>query len=209
MLPMIWYILAAMKDVQERYVDVVLPLALDQRYTYAVKGESAGRLEAGMRVVVQFGKKRYYTAIAWRVHTQKPLNYEAKEIEQILDESPLIGEKQRKFWEWMASYYLCTLGDVMNAALPAAMKLESETRILLHPAFNHDYEALNDEEYLLAEALTHHPDLSVKEAQGILNRKNIFSILKSLIGKKVILLREELQEGYRPKIKKYVRLNPA
>ncbi len=206
---MIWYILAGMKDVQERYVDVVLPLALDQLYTYAVKGEPAGRLEAGMRVVVQFGKKRYYTAIAWRVHTQKPRNYEAKEIEQILDESPLIGEKQRKLWEWMASYYLCTLGDVMNAALPAAMKLESETRILLHPAFNHDYEALNDEEYLLAEALTHHPELSIKEAQGILNRKNIFPILKSLIGKEVILLREELQEGYRPRIKKFVQLNPA
>ncbi len=209
MLPMIRFILAGMKDLQERYVDVVLPLALDRCYTYVARGKFAARIAAGMRVVVQFGKKRYYTALAWNVHSEKPRNYEAKEIEQILDERPLIGEKQRKFWEWMAAYYLCTLGDVMNAALPAAMKLESETRILLHPAFNHDYEALNDDEYLLAEALTHHPELSVKEVQGILNRKNIFPLLKSLIAKEVILLREELQEGYRPRIKKYIELNKS
>ena len=192
---------------QERYVDVVLPLALGQCYTYVVKGEAAARIEAGMRVLVQFGKKRYYTALVWSIHSEKPQNYVAKEIEQILDEQPLIGERQRKFWEWMADYYLCTLGDVMNAALPAAMKLESETRILLNPAYKHDYENLNDDEYQLAEALTHHPELSIKEVQGILNRKNVFPLLKKLIAKEVIRLREELQPGFRPKFKKFVQLN--
>lgn len=196
-----------MDKLKDTFADVVLPLALPKTYTYAIPSEIQGKASPGHRVIVQFGKKRYYTALIWHIHHEKPKLYDPKPIESLVDDAPLIHEKHRQFWEWLSFYYLSTLGDVMNAALPAGLKLESETRIMLHPFFDDNYEQLSDEEYLLAEALSHRHELSVNEVQDILDKKTVFPLLKSMIEKRVVFLREEMQEGYKPKMEKYVKLS--
>ena len=190
------------------YVDVILPLALPNTYTYEVPEDQVGHLQVGQRVVVQFGKTKMFTALVWRVHQDTPKDYKPKLIDSILDDEPLITGIQQRFWSWMAEYYLCTKGEVMQAALPASLKLESETSVILHPFFDHDMEPLDDDEYMVAEALTAQNELSIKEIQEILGKKTVQPILRRLLEKKVIYLKEELQEGYRPKTESYVKLGP-
>jgi primosomal protein N' (replication factor Y) len=107
----------------------------------------------GKRVIVQFGKTRVYSALVHSIHNQPPAEYEAKYINSVLDESPLISQEQLNFWQWMAEYYMCSLGDVMNAALPAPFKLASESTIILNPEFDKNSIELDDREYLIIEAL--------------------------------------------------------
>lgn len=190
------------------YVDVILPLALPNTYTYQVPEDQVAQVHIGQRVVVQFGKTKMFTALVWRVHQETPKGYSPKFIDSILDEVPLVTAIQQKFWTWLAEYYLCTKGEVMQAALPASLKLESETSVILHPFFDHDMEPLDDDEYMVAEALTSQHELSIKEIQEILGKKTVHPILRRLLEKKVIYLKEELQEGYRPKTESYVKLGP-
>ena len=114
-----------------QFVDLILPLPLDNRFTYAVTNEEAEFIQVGMRLAVPFGKNRIYTGIVAKIHGTPPEVYEAKPIHQIIDETPLLTHKQLKFWSWIASYYLCTEGDVMRAALPGAFLLESESIVKL------------------------------------------------------------------------------
>jgi len=102
-------------------------------FTYRVPYDMNGQVKPGVRVVVQFGNRKIYTALVRRVHEEVPKKQTAKYILSILDASPVVFEKQFLFWEWMAGYYLCTVGEVMNAALPSALKLASETKMLLNP----------------------------------------------------------------------------
>ena len=108
------------------FVDVILPLPLDNRFTYSISKDETNFLQAGIRVAVPFGKSKVYTGIIAEVHDRAPEVYEAKPISQILDEAPLVTSQQLKFWSWIASYYMCTEGEVMRAALPGAFILESE-----------------------------------------------------------------------------------
>jgi primosomal protein N' (replication factor Y) len=111
------------------FVEVVLPLALPKLYTYSVPLALAKEVQPGVRVVVQFGKKKLYSAIVYRVHGNAPEAYQTKDIVQVIDTEPLVSDVQLRFWEWMASYYMCTLGEVMKAALPSGLKMESETLV--------------------------------------------------------------------------------
>lgn len=188
------------------YADVILPLALPNTFTYVVPMELADQAEPGKRVVVQFGKKKMFTAIIWRIHSHTPTGYSPKPIDSILDEHPLITPIQHKFWAWLADYYLCTKGEVMQAALPASLKLESETSVILHPLFDHDMHELEDDEYFITEALTIQHELSIKEIQDILGKKTVQPILRTLLQKKVVYLKEELQAGYSPKTESFVKL---
>lgn len=190
-----------------QYAEVVLPLAVPKLYTYLLPLELAAHAAPGIRAVVQFGARRFYTAIIWRIHSQEPETYRPKIIEALLDEHPIIDENQMKLWEWIAGYYLCTLGDVMNAALPAGMKLESETIVMLHPHFNHSYENLDDDGYLVAEALTVQHQLKVKEVQDLLGKKTVYPLLRQLIDLKVVVLEESIREGYKPKTEQVVKLS--
>ena len=115
-----------------QYVDVVLPLPLPKLLTYSLEGV-VNPVEFGMRVVVQVGAKKRYTAVVWRLHSDAPSGYAARPIESVVDEYPVVVELQRAFWEWMAGYYMCSRGEVMAAALPAGLKLSSQTRLVLHP----------------------------------------------------------------------------
>ncbi len=187
------------------YVDVILPLALGKLYTYSVPEELENKVKPGVRVEVQFGKTRIYSALVRSVHQNKP-DYQPKLVFSVLDNMPIVTEQQLSLWEWIASYYCCSTGEVMNAALPAGLKLASETRVLLSPVFDDNYEHLSDDEYLIAEALSIQEELSIEDVQKILNRKTVYPLINSLLYKRVILLKEELKPKFKPKEVKFVRL---
>lgn len=161
-----------------------------------------------MRVAVPFGKSKIYTALVFEIHQNEPKAYKAKEIYQILDNKPIVNSFQLKHWQWLANYYLCTLGDVLRAGLPSVFLLESETLILRNEAFT-DISVLTEEEYLIYEALQKQPILQIDEVISILDKKTILPILNSLMEKDVLTLKEEIYEQYKPKLIKYIRLNDA
>ena len=119
----------------KKYVDVIVPLPIAGQYTYSLPEGWDEKVKEGCRVVVPFGRKKYYTAIITKVHETPPEEYETKDVAEILDERPVLLARQYAFWKWMADYYLCTLGDVYKAALPSGMKLESETVVVYNPDF--------------------------------------------------------------------------
>ncbi|MCB0636849.1 MAG: primosomal protein N', partial [Lewinella sp.] len=182
-------------------------MAIARPYTYFVPEEMVTELRPGMRVEVQFGKSRLYTGLVLRIHQEAPEQQKPKPVLSIIDEAPIATEQQFRLWQWMAGYYGCTLGEVMNAALPANFKLTSETRVTLGPLFDkEDHSQLNDKEYLIAEALTIQENLSIDDIQGILGQKTIYPVIRRLLDKRIIYLQEDLQEKYRPKTISCVRL---
>lgn len=189
------------------YINVVLPLALQQLYTYAVPFDLVDQLMIGKRVLVQFGTQKYYSAIILKIHHQKPIEVEPKLIESILDEHPVLDEKALKLWEWMANYYMCTLGEVMAIALPAGLKINSETTIVLHPDFEGDFSGLKNKELILAQVLSAKKKLLWLEIQKLLQKKSIYTEVKSLVSHGVALYYEELQQKYKPKIEAFIELH--
>lgn len=161
-----------------------------------------------MRVAVPFGKTKVYTAIVYNVHSNNPPAYETKDIHQILDEDPIITPKQLQHWEWIASYYMCTLGEVVRAALPSAYLLESETIIVLNEESSVDESKFSDDEFMVLEALRNQSSLHINDVRNILDRKNVVSVTKALYEKGVITIEEEVYEQYVPKMKRYVKLAP-
>ena len=185
-----------------KYIDVILPLPLKGTFTYCTEQED---LVVGQRVVVQFGVRKLYTAIVKQVHDRKPSEYEAKPILAILDEAPLVNAIQLKFWEWIAKYYMCNLGDVMNAALPSSLKLASESKVIIHPDFDGDIEYLKADETLLLNTLSHQEELNIAEIAKLIPVKNIFSFINELIRKEVVQIKEDLHDKYKEKVVKIVR----
>ncbi len=158
-----------------------------------------------MRVAVSFGNTKMYTALVFKVHQNKPTLYEAIDILQILDEKPIVTEVQLQNWQWISSYYMCSLGDVYRAALPSAFLLESETIVLKNETFKEE-ENLNDDEFLIFEALQHQSQLTIHQVADILGKKKVLPIINELIQKKAVSIKEEIYEQYKPKMVKYVRL---
>ena len=188
------------------FLDVVLPIPLERRFTYQITQEEAHFIKKGMRIAVPFGKSKIYTALAFGVHNEAPLAYEAKPIYQILDESPLVNEIQFKHWQWIAEYYMCTLGEVIRSALPSAFLLESETLILPNKDSEIDDMGLKDDEFLIFEALQYQSALRISEVAEIVDKKNVLPLVSRLVQKGVVLLKEELYEQYKPKKVKFVQL---
>lgn len=189
------------------YIDVILPIPLERAFTYSVTAGEASQLEVGMRVAVPFGKNKIYTALVYRIHQKAPEAYEAKPLHQILDETPVITAVQLKHWEWIASYYMCTLGEVFRAALPGPFLLESETLIIRNQDAEVAERQLTDNEFLIYEALQYQDSLKIKDLMDITGRKTILPIVNSLLNKGVILLKEILDEQYKPKLVCYVDLD--
>ncbi|MCF6280507.1 MAG: primosomal protein N' [Flavobacteriaceae bacterium] len=189
------------------YINVILPISLPKLFTYSITQAEATFLQKGMRVAVEFGKKKIYTALVYEIHQNPPKGYDAKEIHQVLDETPIVTKIQLQHWQWISDYYMCTLGDVFRAALPSAFLLESETAILKNNAFENENELSNDE-FLIFEALEQQSELNVNQVITILNKKTVFPILKSMLDKKAITIKERIYEQYKPKLIKYIRLNP-
>lgn len=189
---------------QTLFVDVILPLPLPLFYTYRVPREFAEKVKQGLRVVVQFGQKRVMTAVIASIHENPPRIYEAKYLLDLLDESPTVNSFQFKLFEWMASYYMCTQGEVLNAAIPSGLKLSSESKIQLNPEYNGNYEFSNAEQIILDELKK--KNLTYNDVMGLLGKKTIHPIIKSLLAKGAVILFEELKEKYTPKVISKVRL---
>ena len=191
----------------ERFVDVILPLPLPDAFTYRLSPEQEEHVQPGCRVVVPFGRKKFYTGIVCNVHCLKPTAYEVKEVVTILDERPILLPLQFKFWEWLAAYYLCTQGDVYKAALPMGLKMESETIVALNP----DFEAtgrLPEREQRLLDLLAAEPEQSVTQLEKDSGLKNILPAVNALLAREAIFVKEELKQSYKPKMETRVRLTP-
>ncbi len=189
------------------FIDVIIPIPLKKLFTYSITASEANFLKPGMRVAVPFGKSKIYTGIVSKIHNNSPTAYEAKDIQQILDEAPIVNEIQLQLWLWIANYYMCTLGDVMRAALPSAFILESETVITQNSAKPIDETNLKDDEFLVFEALHHQSSLKIHDISNILDKKHVLSVIKRLIEKEVISVEEEVYEKYKPKLVRYVKLH--
>ncbi len=189
------------------FIDVIIPVPLQKLFTYKISAAEAQFLKVGMRVAVPFGKSKIYTGIVYHIHNNAPVAYEAKDIQQILDDSPIVNDIQLQLWNWMASYYMCTLGDVMRAALPSAFILESETVITLNTSKTFDESILKDDEFLVFEALHHQSTLKIHDISNILDKKNVLPVIKRLIEKDAIIVEEEVYEKYIPKLVRYVKLH--
>lgn len=188
------------------FADVIVPVAVPALFTYIIPENLISEVEVGKRVVVQFGKQKIYSALVRRIHDKPPSSYEIKEVLSVLDEHPVISERHFKFWEWLASYYMCTLGEVMNTALPAAFRLQSESKIMLNPEVQIHHNELGDKEFLLVQALEMQKVLSMKDVSKILHLKAPHRIIKSLSDKDIIIVEEEIHEKVKPLKVKMLRL---
>ena len=191
------------------YADVILPLPLADSYTYRLPEEYAQTVQTGSRVVVQFGPKRYYTAIVVRKHTDPPQgDYEVKEVTEILDSAPIVSATELKLWRWIASYYMCSIGDVYKAALPSGLKIESETVVELNKAFEAET-PLRDREQKVLDALQLNPRQSIKQLTKSCALKNCMQVVKALLDKGALFVGETILQSYRPKSEAHVRLCEA
>ncbi|MEA3478076.1 MAG: primosomal protein N' [Bacteroidota bacterium] len=188
------------------YADVLLPLPVAGTFTYKYPDQLKLNIAIGKRVIVQFGSKKVYTALVLALHDKAPGQSRPKDILDIVDDRAIVNNRQIQFWEWIASYYMAYPGTVMNTALPSALKLQSESRIMLHPESSLENHILDEKEQVLLEALYNRKSLSIQEASELFKDKNAIPLIKYLIDRSLITVDEEIKDRYRPKIESFVRL---
>ena len=188
------------------YVDVILPLPLAGSFTYRLSDSHAAMVQMGSRVVVQFGAKRYYTAIVVRKHDEAPQgDYEVKEVAEVLDADPIVLPEQLRLWQWIADYYMCSLGDVYKAALPSGLKMESETMVELNSAFMVET-PLKEKEQALLDALLINPKQRVQQLLNTCKLRNGMHLIKSLLDMGAVTIDEAMRQSYKPKNEVHVRI---
>ncbi len=191
------------------FAEVVLPLPLPKLFTYRLPSEYFELAMPGKRVFVPFGNKKVYTGIIVHITTQAPKNYEAINIISILDDSPIIDKKQLDFWQWMADYYMCSLGEVMSAALPAGLKMASETYIAIEENAEYDESILDDRELKILEVLKGKEKVRISDIENVLKSKtSLVKIVKSLYERQLIVMFEDVSDTYKPKMLTRIKLNP-
>lgn len=189
----------------KRYVDVIVPLPIAGQYTYSLPEEMAERVCMGCRVVVPFGRKKFYTGLVTRVHEEAPQAYETKDVSEVLDERPILLERQYAFWQWLSDYYLCPLGDVYKAAVPSGMKLESETLVVYNPEFVAGG-PLPEKEQQVLDLLSCDTEQCITQLEKSSGIRQLLPVIQSLLEKEAIYVKEELKRSYRPKLETRVRL---
>jgi len=187
------------------YADVILPLALQAIYTYSVPFEMEKMIQPGVRVVVSFGQRRLYSALVYRVHSNRPQINQVKDILQVIDTTPIVLSNQFKLWEWLAEYYMCSLGEVMKAALPSGLKMESDTYIASGDVDGID---LTDEEMTLIHLLGQKRKLTIQQLTQKSGLKHPMSVIKSMLERKLLFITEDIESDYRPKTENYIALTP-
>ena len=188
-----------------QFAEVVLPLAVQGTYTYRIPPTM--QVGAGWRVLVPFGRKKYYTAIVVMTHDVEPQGYKVKEILAVLDQGPVLRHPQLKFWQWIADYYLCTVGEVYKAAVPSGLKVESETFISPNPDFEENPPgSLNDREKVILDFTTQRGKVQITELSNATGFKNVESIVSRLLDKGAVHVAERMVDNYRPKTETCVRL---
>lgn len=189
------------------YAEVILPLPIKGTFTYIVPDELAAEIEHGSRVYVPFGRRKNYTGIVVRLHSEAPFGYEVKPIISLLDSEPIIRYPQIKFWQWLADYYLCTVGDVYKAAIPAGLKIESETYITINRDSEIDPLELPEKEYRIISALEQKSRMSVSEVEKAIHSSSpIAPLVYKMMHKGIIDAAEDATTHYRPKMETFVRL---
>ncbi|MCQ2297274.1 MAG: primosomal protein N' [Bacteroidales bacterium] len=189
------------------FVDVLLPLHLKDTYTYRVPQEYNEDIRVGQRVVVQFGAKRLYAGVVRRIHENVP-QYQVKYILSVLDENPLVTERQFQLWEWIAQYYMSYLGDVMTAAVPSAFKLASESAVTIHPEYDGELSNLSMNEMKIVQMLSEHPIMKLDDISKALNIQKIMPIINSMIEQKIIVMDEELRQKFTPRSEAFITIDP-
>ena len=190
------------------FAEVLLPIPVPGTFTYRVPYTMNDAIRVGQRVVVQFGKTKIMSGLVVALTEQVP-QAEVKFLTDILDDQPLVNPTQLKFWDWIKSYYLCHLGEVMQSALPSALKLSSESTVTLSPDFVLDSAALNDYEYMIVEALQIQPKIAVSEVSKIIGFKKVMPLIHTMMEKGILVMEEELNEKYKAKYERFVRLTAA
>ena len=188
------------------YIEVILPLPINQKFSYQVNSTQFSKIQLGCRIAVPFGRSKVYAGIASNFHFIKP-EYEVKEIVEVLDETPIVSVIHITFWQWIANYYMCSIGEVFKAALPSSFKLANETFLVLHPEWNKDTFSLNDNEYLIVESIDIHKRLKIKEIGKILESKSFLPIIKKMQERKIIKIESEVFERFSPKMSKMISLS--
>ena len=190
------------------YAIVIVPLYLPTTYTWRVPATLINKIQIGVRVEVSLRNKKY-AGIVKALVTQKPSAFEPKDLLNVLDENPILYPVQLQFWQWMTTYYMCTDGEIMQAALPANLKLSSESVLVWNEAFGTNFTDLDASEYLIAEALEMRKELKLSEVYAILDTTHVYPVIKKLIDKQVCFVWEELKEKYKVKTETYILLHPT
>lgn len=191
------------------FADVIIPVPIPKLFTYKIPRSIKDDIGIGFRVIVQFGQKKILTGIIAKVHQKPPAAYDAKPILDLLDNHATVNPLQIRFWAWMAEYYCCNIGEVMNAALPSGLKLSSESKIQLNPTYDSDTSPypLDDREDLLLQALANKSEMTYEDCETVLGIKSIHGIIKSLVIKEAILVFEQVREKYSPKVETRIRMS--
>lgn len=189
------------------FAELVLPVPIPKLFTYRVPAAFNTNILVGQRAIVQFGQRKILTGLIANLHHHPPKDYEAKYLLELLDDSETIGPQQFSLYQWMADYYMCTFGEVINAALPSGLKLSSESMVQLNPSFDEAHSSFDfsEKEEMLLNRLKHE-SLTYSDAVKLLGTKSIFALLKSLVSKEAIILFEQVKEKYRPRTEKRIRL---
>ena len=190
------------------FAEVIIPLALPKNYTWAVPAHLQEQVKPGVRVEVGLKQTKRYAGVVKRLHNEKPEFFEAKDILNVLDVEPIVYKEQLQLWEWIARYYMCSEGEVMAAALPSHFKLSSETQLVFNEEYGENFDQLDHDEYLVAEALLIKKELKLAEVQQLLDSSHVYPVIKRLIDKKVCFVWEALKETYTPRKETFVLLNP-
>jgi len=190
------------------FIDVLLPLALPKAYTYLISEEQLKRSKIGCRVSVPFGKQKIYTGIIVRIHSVLPQVYEPKPIVMLLDSSPVVTQTQLDFWNWLSSYYMCTLGEVLRACIPGALLIESESIVVKREATEDQLNALSDAQFIVYEALQKQ-NLTIEEISQITDLKKVMPLIVDMVDKKVALIHQRLEEKFKPRKVRMVQLNES
>ena len=197
-----------MPNAEQMYAEVIVPLALKGSFTYSVPAAMQQSLSVGSRVLVQFGRKKTYTAIVIQMHYHAPEGYEVKDILEVLDSDPIVRHPQLQFWQWIADYYLCTIGEVYKAAVPSGLKMESETFISVNPDWEETPDDhLSEREQVVLEYAVHRDRSQIDEISRATGYKNMLPLVSRLLERGAIHVSERVIDNYRPKTETYVTLN--
>lgn len=195
---------------QTLFAELIIPVPVRRLFTYRVPAQWNELVQTGQRAIVPFGARKILTGVIARLHNKPPEGYEARYLLELLGEQESVTAQQFQLFNWMAGYYLCSTGEVLNAALPTGLKLSSESMVQINPAFDPEtttFDFSEKEQMLLNHLRTE--SMSYSEVARLLDAKSIYSILKSLTSKEAIILFESVREKYKPKTEKRIRLAAA
>jgi primosomal protein N' (replication factor Y) len=190
------------------FAEVIIPLALPKNFTWSVPEHLQAAVQPGIRVEVVLGRNKRYAGIVKKISATAPESFKPKDIVNVLDTEPVVHAAQLQLWEWIADYYMCSEGEVMQAAIPSNLKLSSESILQWNEERSLDFSDLSDNEYIVAEALELKKELRLNEVQQLLDSSNVYPVVKKLVEKGVCYVWEELKEKYKEKTETYILLNP-